>query len=183
MKLARTAIALVCILTALDLGCAPAPTSEEELEATENAITGSPSEEKANRDDAYEKAYLGYFDEAYRNAELDAFTALADGKGLFGHAAADFASLSTSCAAREGFKVRAQRWAAEDIPRPVPGGFSLETRKLFTIDAFDENTKRTLAVAVYDEEGAFLFGRKRSQAGSYTTQRGSEFRRSLLLCT
>jgi hypothetical protein len=164
------------------LACGCASPSEDDSASSDGALSGSPTEERARQDDANEKAFLGYLDQAYGKAELAAFASLPDGKGLLGEGQTDYATLARNCAGRSGFTVSAQRWGATDIPDVIPGGFSLRDRSLFTIDAFDGQTKTTLAVAVYDEKGTFFFGRKRTPAGGYTTDRGAAFHATLLVC-
>jgi len=158
----------------LAVGCA-SPAVEEE-ESSGNAITGSPTQERATAD----AAHLTQIEEAYDASEMKDFTDLDGGAGLPGDALRDYRQLAKSCVEHR-LEVNAQKWTValpssvdDDTPKP---------RTLFTVDAFDrDNSGETRLVGIYDEKGRLVVGRQFALRGGFLRTTPKEYEEKVATC-
>lgn len=144
---------------AVSLAACAAPLDEDVSEGS-GAMKGSPAERQGEADLDKTRVYIRGVDEAYDRAGSSAFTELVQGKGLVGSARSEYADVWRQCqGVRGGNRVAAHGWAA-DVPTSIAEP-KLVRRQLFVISTLDGQS-RTIAIAIYDEKGDFILGRKYS---------------------
>jgi hypothetical protein len=164
-------------LVALVIGCSNTTEDDEgDANETEDAIKGSPTEEKSRQ----EEAYLDKIDEAYGAAQLSSFAAI-DGKTLKGEAVTDYTTLTRNCGSNAALKVSAQRWTAL-VPADSTPQTTNVTRQLFTVDTFDSKSKMTVTLGVYDERGTLLMSRTNRFRFGLVRSTPDEYRAGLTRC-
>ena len=153
------AISAISVVGVLAAGCSAPSSGEDDAEDSQDAITGSPTEERAKAAEALNKAYQDKILTAYAKANLAAFTTKDRGQGLVGEAASDYATVNKACAAK-GYKISAQVWAV--TTQASQSDTKVVPRKLFTVDVYGKDyfgqDSTTTLLGIYDERGALIVG-------------------------
>jgi hypothetical protein len=154
---------------------------DEDVSSGAGAMTGSPAESRGRAVVDSKKAYIQDINRAYDRAVAADFVELERGVGLVGDARSEFADVWRQCAGvRGGNQAVAHRWttkAAKSVEDQAP-----IRRELFVVSTLDGQS-RTIALAIYAENGAFVLGRKYSDwRNDFEVEDTSAFNEKLRRC-